>query len=300
MKDLKGKIVVITGAGSGIGRALAIQMAQHGAKLALCDIQQKALLETLKIVTDYQTPCLAETVDVSDHTAMQQFARKTAATLGEADILINNAGVALSADFPSMSRSDLEWLFSINFWGVVHGCQAFLDQLSHRSEAQIVNIASVFGLVGIGGQSAYCASKFAIRGFSESLRAEFRSTNIDVMTVYPGGVNTNIVANGRHYQDHLGQVIDPSQLAERFSRQTLTSPEKASAKIIQAIKRKKPRLMIGADARLLDLCSRLSPIRFSQILNSFLNRMFAQYPSHQTTNEQIRDKSCPISNTANQ
>ncbi len=267
MKNFQDRVVVITGAGSGIGRGLALAFAARGARLALCDKDRRGLSETCKLLQEKPSDIFAQELDVSDRQAFLSFAQEVKSRLGTASVVINNAGVALSEDFTEMQRSDFEWLFAINFWGVVNGCEAFLPQLREQREASLVNISSCFGLVAMPTQSAYCASKFAVRGFTESLRAELRKTGVRPLVVHPGGVKTNIVRGGRHYQGIDG--LDREQLAARFDKIALSSPEGVAQKIIRAIEKRDSRLVVGADAKIFDWVARISP-RLSNLIASMI------------------------------
>jgi len=278
MKCLDNKIVVITGAGSGIGRSLAIKLANAGAHLALCDIDISALQQTQRLCQAVGARAIAEKVDVSIKSEMEKFSQEVLNQLGQVDVLINNAGIALSSNIETMQRQDFEWVFSINFWGIVNGCNAFLPQLRSRKEAHIVNLSSVFGLVGLPGQAAYCASKFAVRGFTDSLRLELTHTPINVTVVHPGGVRTNIIRGGRHYHDPLGEKIDVNQLASKFERLALTSPDQAADAIIKAVRQKKSRLLIGFDAYLFDVLSRFLPVSSGKLISYFMQKLIKKSP----------------------
>lgn len=273
MNSLHNKVVVITGAGSGIGRSLALQCAALGAKLALCDINSDDLKATALEASSFGIKLISACLDISQQDAVFCFAGKVLNELGPADVLVNNAGVALSTKVRSMDRLDFEWLFGINFWGVVNGCSAFLPQLEDRPEAQLINISSVFGLIAIPGQAAYCASKFALRGYTDALRMELRSSKVAVTLVHPGGVRTNIVRHGRHYADASDQVLEHEKFVSSFDRLAMTTADQAAAKIIQAIYHRKSRVLIGPDAFLLDILSRYVP-RTLSILTHYLTNIF--------------------------
>jgi NAD(P)-dependent dehydrogenase (short-subunit alcohol dehydrogenase family) len=265
MKTLRGKCVVITGAGSGIGRALAVECARNGARLALCDVSEGGLAETVRLASGLGAEAFGERVDVSQASEVQRFAALVETRCGGADVIVNNAGVSLTQMVDKMSKSDMEWLFSINYWGVVHGCSAFLPQLLAKSEGHIVNVSSLFGLIPMPSQAAYVASKFAVRGYTESMRVELASTGVGVTCVHPGGVKTGIVRNGRHYETKLS-VGSVDSLAQRFEKIAMSTPEYAARKIVRAIQRRKARLIIGPDAVVLDLLQRISPRGFSRLL----------------------------------
>lgn len=257
MKSLDGKVVVITGAGSGIGRALAVEAAQRGARLALADWNAEALAETEKL--SGAAHCCTRTVDVRSEEDVQAFARDVEEKLGGAHVVVNNAGVSLSDMVGSMQRSDFEWVFDVNFWGVVRGTEAFLPQLMTKDEAHVVNVSSVFGIIAVPSQSAYNASKFAVRGFTEALRQELEDTHVRVTCVHPGGVRTNIVRNGRHLRDSDGAATGVDDLAAQFERIAKTTPEAAAAQIWQGVLANRSRVLVGRDARLIDFMQRLFP-----------------------------------------
>src|SRR5215470_5550875 len=221
MKTLKGAVAVITGAGSGIGRALAQELASRGAQLALADVNNTTLEETRGLLGS----ALARTyvVNVAEASAVEGFARNVEHDFGRASLLINNAGVALYGTFAELSLEEFEWLIRINFWGVIYGCKFFLPLLQRQPEAHIVNVSSVFGLVGPAGQTPYASSKFAVRGFTQALSRELVDTNINVTCVHPGGIRTRIAENAR-----AGAATRPEEWAarrEQFSQVVRTSPE---------------------------------------------------------------------------
>lgn len=263
MFELKQKVVAITGAGSGIGLALTRQCLAAGARVAAADIDTVALSSLSDAHADN---LLLSTVDVRDREAMTRWAAETVERFGHCDVIVNNAGVSLSSRAQDMRREDLEWVFDINFWGVINGVEAFLPGLMARPEACIVNISSLFGLMAVPSQSAYNASKFAVRGYSEALRQDLRDTTVKVVTVHPGGVKTNIVRNGKHFHSIDGSETSTEDQAATFERIASTTPERAAARIIHGIRRGKARVLIGRDAILLDLIQRLLPGLYDRLL----------------------------------
>src|SRR5690242_8294499 len=244
MRDFRNAVVVITGAGSGIGRALSQQFAAGGAELALADVNSAALEATRSLLANAKAATYE--VDVADAGSVEAFARKVRQDFGRATILVNNAGVALYGSFEELALAEFEWLFRINFWGVIHGCKFFLPLLKEQKEARIVNTSSVFGLIAPPGQTAYGASKYAIRGFSESLREELRGSGVAVTCVHPAGISTNIAVNAR-----AGAATDPGGQAEArevFRRVARITPEEAARTIVQGIVNDKDRVLIGTDA----------------------------------------------------
>jgi NAD(P)-dependent dehydrogenase (short-subunit alcohol dehydrogenase family) len=271
MKTLSNKIVAITGAGSGIGRGLAIRAAELGAIPVISDVNDAALAETASIVRAKEPRVHTAHVDVGERAAIYAWADQVKREVGEIDVLVNNAGVSLSQTIAQMRDEDFVWLMNINFWGVVHGTRAFLPQLMTRPEAHIVNVSSVFGLIAVPTQAAYNASKFAVRGFTEALRQELAPSQVRVTSVHPGGIKTNIVRNGRHFQDVRGNA-DAAAVAREFDRMARTSPEEAARQIVGAILRSKPRLLIGFDAILIDRMQRLLPASYDGLVAKAVSR----------------------------
>ena len=270
MDDLSQAVVVITGAGSGIGRALAQELALHGAKLALADVNSTALEETRKTLDKAQAKTYV--VDVSDSAAVENFARNVEKDFGRVSLLINNAGVALYGTFAEISITEMDWLMRINFWGVVHGCKFFIPLLQREPEAHIVNISSVFGLIAPAGQTAYAASKFAVRGFTQALRQELIESNssISVTCVHPGGIRTSIADNAR--AGAATRVEDQNEARERFKKVVRTTPEAAARTIVNGIMRNQPRVLIGADAYQIDLFQRLMPVGCGSVLAKIMEK----------------------------
>ncbi len=270
MYELEGKVAVITGAGSGIGRALAQMLAQKGCKLALADINENGLAETAASI---QGDVLTQKLDVSNRAAVYAFADTVKAKYGSAHVVINNAGVAVSQTVDKLSYEDFEWLMGINFWGVVYGTKAFLPGMMAQNEGVIVNISSVFGIIAVPTQSAYNAAKFAVRGFTEALRHEVHGTGVKTVCVHPGGIKTNIVNSSRHYVDPQG-ATDKKAIAERFQKMAATTPASAAATIVNGIEHGRDRVLIGADAWLIDRIQRWFPVRYG----GFLRLLFKLSP----------------------
>ena len=262
-------VAVITGAGSGIGRALSVRLAAETvAGLALADINAEGLAETVRLVSGGSTRVTSHTVDVSSAEEMSAFADDAAELHGGVSHVINNAGVALGGTVSEVSLEEIEWLMGINFWGVVHGTKFFLPYLEKQPSAHIVNISSLFGLIAPPGQAAYCASKFAVRGFTEALRHELEGTNIAVSVVHPGGIKTDIANSAR-----IGAGVRMSQeeidrRKEKINRNlSRTLPETAADIIVRGIKARRPRILIGPDARILSLIARAFPKRYFAVAN---------------------------------
>ena len=258
MKELRGRVAAITGAGSGIGRALAEQLARRGTHLALSDIDEVGLAETVTHCEGHGVKVTSQRVDVADRAAVEAWADQVVADHGTVNLVFNNAGVALGATVEGESYTDFEWLMSINFWGVVHGTKAFLPHLKQAGEGHIVNLSSVFGLISVPAQSAYNASKFAVRGFTDALRMELEieGGGVSCTTVHPGGIKTNIARNAR--MDPSAEMLSgDAGGADAFDKIAMTSPKKAARQIISAVEKNKRRALIGHDAKVIDLLSRL-------------------------------------------
>lgn len=268
MKNLKGKVAVITGAASGIGRALALRLADEGARLALSDVQDEALAETARMaVARGAKEVHSEHLDVADKAAFFAYADRVAQHFGAVHLVINNAGVALGSTVREMDMQDMEWLMGINFWGVVYGTKAFLPHLERAGEGHIVNISSVFGIIGVPTQSAYNASKFAVRGFTEALRQELEieGSRVSCTCVHPGGIKTNIARNARmSAKGTLGR--DKESAADQFDKIAQTTPDEAARVILAGVKADKRRVLIGADAYVIDRVQRSFPTLYQKAL----------------------------------
>ncbi|MEM6967313.1 MAG: SDR family oxidoreductase [Bacteroidota bacterium] len=275
MKNLKDKVVVITGAASGIGRALAKAFAKENCQLVLNDYDEKRLSQTaseLQAITSQKI--MTAVFDVAQKENFDALARRVATELGRVDVVINNAGVALGrVSVEAMTYEDMEWVMNINFWGMVYGTKSFLTLLKKQSEAALVNISSVFGLVGIGHQSAYCSSKFAIRGFTESLRMEAKMDfpHVTIHTVHPGGIQTNIAKNSRWVESENSKA-EKEMTVEKFEKMFITTADAAAAKILKCVKKKKSKIVIGKDGWQLDWLVRLMPEGYTGILVRELER----------------------------
>ncbi|MEE3009406.1 MAG: SDR family NAD(P)-dependent oxidoreductase [Pseudomonadota bacterium] len=268
MKDFQNKVAVITGAGSGIGRALARDLAAAGARLALSDVNQVGLQETADSLGLGSDRLITEAFDVADRDAFYAFAERVTGHFGAAHLVFNNAGVALGATVEEMSYEDFEWLMGINFWGVVHGTKAFLPHLKAAGDGHIVNVSSVFGLIGVPTQSAYNASKFAVRGFTEALRQELEMEGgrVSCTSVHPGGIKTNIARNARMGAGVEKITGDVDKARRDFEKMFRTTPEEASQTILKGVKGNKRRVLIGSDARAIDSMQRLMPTAYQRIM----------------------------------
>ena len=268
MTDFQNKVAVITGAGSGLGRALARDLAAAGAQLALSDVNQIGLQETADSLGLGSDRLITEAFDVADRDAFYAFAERVTGHFGAAHLVFNNAGVALGATVEDMSYEDFEWLMGINFWGVVHGTKAFLPHLKAAGEGHIVNVSSVFGLIGVPTQSAYNASKFAVRGFTEALRQELEMEGgrVSCTSVHPGGIKTNIARNARMGAGVEKITGDVDKARRDFEKMFRTTPEEASQTILKGVKGNKRRVLIGSDARAIDSMQRLMPTAYQRIM----------------------------------
>lgn len=273
--------VIITGAGSGIGRQLTIQAAANGAHVIATDVNEAGLTETKQLASG---SVMTTRLDVSDADAIQIFASQTIPTLaGRRLILVNNAGVALgSGPFSETDLTDFEWLLSINLWGVVRMTKAFLPYMINQSGQQrdgrpgshIVNLSSVFGLAGVMNQSAYCTAKFGIRGFTDALRMELLGTNIGVTCVHPGGIKTNIAKNARIGQGGFVTPAMHQQGSISFGKAAKTTPQEAARQIWTGVRRNKARVLVGADAHLIEWVTRLFPTRYVRLMRQQIEKAF--------------------------
>ena len=267
MKSFANKVAAITGAGSGIGRALALNLAQQGCHLAISDVNEAGLAETVKQAAAFGVKVTSQKLDVSNKDGVHAWADSVVAEHGKVNLIFNNAGVALGSTVEGMSYDELAWVMNINFWGVVYGTKAFLPYLKASGDGHIVNVSSVFGLCAQPTQSAYNASKFAVKGFTEALRQELNGSNIHVTCVHPGGIKTNIARNARVHNDMFGRVADVKKLANDFDRLAATTSEEAARQIVRAIETNQKRLLIGKDAKALDAIQRLLPNHYDTVLN---------------------------------
>jgi short-subunit dehydrogenase len=264
MTAIKGAAVALTGAASGIGRALASELAARGADLALADIDEPGLTALANELRQrHQVSISAHRVDVAEDDEVSRFAEAAIRQHPRLNVLINNAGVALQGWFEEMTLAEFDWVMSVNFRGVVRGTHYFLPHLRAQPHAHIVNISSVFGLIAPVGQTAYSASKFAVRGFTEALRHELAATNVRVTCVHPGGIATNILRNARAVK-----AVDDerrAQASKRFAKMAKTTPEQAASVIVEGLSRNRPRVLIGNDARFMDRLQRWLPASYWRV-----------------------------------
>lgn len=268
--QLHGRVAAVTGAASGIGRELAILLAKKGADLAVSDVDEVGLAETVDLAkkAGAGVTVTAQRLDVADREAVHAWADQVVADHGKVNVIVNNAGVALGATVDGMSYDDFDWLMGINFQGVVSGTKAFLPHLKAAGEGQVVNISSVFGLMGIPSQSAYNAAKFAVRGFTEALRVELdiEDCGVSATTVHPGGIKTSIAKNAR-MDDSISDIgQDSTQAIAEFEKLFITSPKRAAKVIVRGIEKNKRRVLIGPDAWAFSLVSKLPPGAYQGII----------------------------------
>jgi len=270
MTDIRGKVAVVTGAGSGIGRALACALARRGALLAISDVDGTGLAETAKQVLVIGAKVHEARLDVTDRAAVLRYADEVATEFGTVNIVINNAGIAFTGDVEQMSFEQIERVIDVDFWGVVNGTKAFLPHLISSGDGHVVNISSLFGLMAVPGQSAYNAAKFAVRGFTEALREEMLLAGhpVQVTCVHPGGIKTAIARNAGAVD---GQ--DPRALAELFDKKLArTSAESAAKTIVRAVLGNRPRSVVGLDAKVLDILVRVAGPAYQRIVVAALRR----------------------------
>ena len=271
---IAGRPVMITGAASGIGRGLARRLSGFGSPVAIADVDEAGLKNT---AASLPGPVLSRVLDVRDAADQRRFADEVREWLpAPLAAVFNNAGVAVASTVRDAVPEDDDWLFEINFRGVVNGTRAFLPILVAQDHGVIVNTSSVYGLLGIPYQSAYCASKFAVRGFTEALRQELRGTGVRAVTVHPGGVSTNIARNARMRTDPEGLGRTKEQMAAQFEAIAMTSPDKAAAIIHRGVERGKARILVGPDAYLFDALARIAPTHYYAVLARLQSRLRAR------------------------
>ncbi len=264
MKTLDGKVVVITGAGGGMGREMAVLAAKRGAKLAISDWNADALAGTVDLVKQLGAEVRSDVIDVSDRAAMAAWADAVAEQFGVVNVVVNNAGVTVTGDFEEMEYADFDWIVGVNFYGVVNGTKEFLPHLIASGDGALVNISSLFGLVSMPGQTAYNATKYAVRGFTEALREEMLINKhpVSVTCVHPGGIKTGIARNGRKTASENAAKID-----ELFDKKLARMPaDKAARIILDGAMAKKARVLVGIDAHLVHHAAKLAGSRYQDIV----------------------------------
>jgi butyryl-CoA dehydrogenase len=268
MRNFKDKKVIITGAGSGMGRHLAFQLAAEGAEVFVTDINMQTLKETEQEVISKGGKCKSYVVDSGSEQQIYAFKEKYLAEEKYVDVLFNNAGMALGEiEFLEVNDEHLKKIIDVNMWGVIHFTRAFLPNLISRPEANLVNTSSVFGIIGVRTQVPYCTTKFAVRGFTEALRMELSDTNVTVSCVHPGGIKTNIARNGIHYKNAEKSVA-------QFDEVAATTSEEAARIIINGVKKNKEKILIGVDAYLIDRIARWFPVKYSGLFKWIHEKKF--------------------------
>lgn len=273
MKSFKDKVIAITGAGDGIGRALAYAAGEKGALLALSDIDSDRLEETRATCESKGFQAIATPFDVAEKSAVDDWAAEVNEHYGRVNAIVNNAGVSLTVPIAEMSLEDFEWLMDINFWGVVHGTRAFLPLLKASGDGHVVNISSIFGIIAVPGQSAYNASKFAVRGYTEALAAELdiEKAKVVATVVHPGGVKTGIVRRARYGGSNT--YGEPEKLKRDFDTEMAkTTPEQAAQQIVRGMLKGKRRIMVGTDAKLISIGQRVLPTGYLKVVAAEMKR----------------------------
>jgi len=265
MSYFKDIVCVITGAGSGIGRATAIKLAAKGAIVIASDLHKDTIGETQNLIQAAGNSCKSFVVDVTDRDSVFDLAEQVIKDHGQADLILNNAGIANIASVEELTSETLKLIMDVDFWGVVNGTQAFLPHMRARDFGHIANVSSIFGWIGVPQQSAYNAAKFAVHGFTEALRQEMHETNIKVSCIHPGGVDTPIARNAELPQGQ-DDISRREEIAKNFKTMAKTTPDKAADTIIAGIEKGKARILIGRDAHMVDIIRRIFPVRYGQIL----------------------------------
>ena len=281
MQSFSEKVAVITGAGSGMGRYLAVLLAKAGANVAICEINPTTLAETEEMVKAYPVKVSSHVLDVADKPAIDTLPAQVIELHGHVDMVFNNAGVTVDSSFEDMSETDWDWVMNINLHGIINSTRAFLPHLQKRPEAALINVSSIFGMITVPNQSVYHVAKFAVRGFTECLAKELKNTNVQVHCVHPGHIGTNIVTNARMnvredtvspMQEMMGKLIGIGTTQEEmadFFRNNGMHPSRASNIILNGVLKNKKRIFVGADAKMMDLSQRLFPMHYDKIFPLF-------------------------------
>jgi NADP-dependent 3-hydroxy acid dehydrogenase YdfG len=270
MEGFAGKVAVVTGAGSGIGQALALELGRSGAKLAISDVDLEGLAVTEARLKAIGAPVKADRLDVTEREAFELYADAVKAHFGKVNQIYNNAGIAYTGDVEVSSYKDIERVMDVDFWGVVNGTKSFLPHLIESGDGHVVNVSSLFGIFSVPGQAAYNAAKFAVRGFTEALRQEMVAGKrpVKVTTVHPGGIKTAIARNAA-----AAEGIDAEKLANTFDKKLAkTTPERAAVIILDAVRKNKARVLVGADAKVLDVIVRLTGSGYQRLFSSVIAR----------------------------
>lgn len=270
MRNLRDKVAVVTGAASGIGRATSLRLAKEGCRLALVDVSAQELEYTADAIRRQGGRASVHLADVSKLESVQALAEAVLGEHGHAHLLLNNAGVTVVDLFRTGTLEDFHWIMGVNFWGVVHGCKVFLPHLLQEKEAHIVNVSSVYGFVGIPSQSSYCATKFAVRGFTEALGVELQGSGVKVSCVFPGGVRTGIARGARFGTSWNGD--DRSETVAKFEASARSTTDGAAKTIVRGIQTDQRRILIGGDAKFVDVLARLLPSHGGSIVAELVRR----------------------------
>jgi NADP-dependent 3-hydroxy acid dehydrogenase YdfG len=271
MEGFAGKVAVVTGAGSGIGQALAIELARSGASVAISDVNTEGLASTEERLKSIGAPVKTDRLDVTEREAFELYADAVKDHFGKVNQIYNNAGIAFAGDIEVSQFKDIERVMDVDFWGVVNGTKVFLPHLIASGDGHIVNISSIFGLFSVPGQAAYNAAKFAVRGFTEALRQEMQVAGhpVKVTTVHPGGIKTAIARNMTTVEG-----LDKDELAQTFDKKLAnTSPEKAARIILDGVRKNKARVLVGPDAKALDIIVRVTGSGYQRLFSTVMSRM---------------------------
>jgi NADP-dependent 3-hydroxy acid dehydrogenase YdfG len=271
MEGFAGKVAAVTGAGSGIGQALAIELARSGASVAISDVNTEGLAATEEQLKAIGAPVKADRLDVTEREAFELYADAVKAHFGKVNQIYNNAGIAFAGDIEVSPFKDIEKVMDVDFWGVVNGTKIFLPHLIASGDGHVINISSVFGLFSVPGQAAYNAAKFAVRGFTEALRQEMMAAGhpVKVTTVHPGGIKTNIARNMTTVEG-----LDKDEIAQTFDKKLAsTSPQKAARIILDGVRKNRARVLVGPDAKALDLIVRVTGSGYQRLFSSVMSRM---------------------------
>ena len=286
MKTFQNKVSVVTGAGSGMGRYLALNLAQEGSDVVICDINQKALNETEDLIKAYNVSCSSLNLDLREKNNIDTLVEETISNHGKVDLLFNNAGVVTASPFLEMKESDWDWCNDLNYNSLVYCSRAFLPHLMKESESALVNTSSIFGIITTPNNTVYHATKFAVRGFTESLAMELRDDPIQINCVYPGHIGTNIVldarfkkeillTNGEYAKDANGKPLTVEDVGSTFKESGM-NPNKAAKIILKGVKKNKRRIFVGLDAKVMEIAQRLSPSHYIRII-PILNLLIFPY-----------------------
>ena len=294
MKSFKNKVAAITGAASGMGRTLAVELARRGCHLALSDVNEADLAKTAELAGQHGVRVTIARLDVANREAVYAWADQVVRDHGKVNLIFNNAGVALSSTIEGMEDDELAWIMNINFWGVVNGTKAFLPHLKASGNGHVVNVSSVFGLFAQPGMSAYNATKYAVRGFTESLRQELdmEDSRVSASCVHPGGIKTNIAKTAR-MNESMAKVTGqpPDKARQQFNDQLLrTTPEKAAQVILRGVQRDSRRILIGADAHAIDVMLRLAPVLYQRVVTASM-RLAARFAPRPKSGQGAREAS---------